>query len=321
MKKNQLKNSNVIVTGGCGFIGSALVRRLLKEGVRSIVVVDSLEYGNVENIPHSSKIKLVKFLIGTDSTKRLEKYFSNADYLFHLAAEKHNQSKDRPEKIMRTNIDGTYQLFSLAAKTGIKKILFTSSLYAYGRMSGKSFSESDQLEPKTLYGVSKATGEHFLRYFSSRGLETIVLRYFFVYGPNQFAGTGYKSVIIKNFERILNGNPPIVNGNGNQILDYIYIDDAVEGTIRAFQSQNVFDAFNIASGKGVSINQLVRLMQKVSVFNQKTIRAPADETAGSRRVGSTKKTLNELNFKPKISLEQGLRRTFQWIKEHEVKSF
>ena len=204
-----LQNSTVVVTGGCGFIGSHLVERLRRCAAR-VVVIDNLGYGRRENLDlsddgiHVENLKLCAG-VGTE----LQKLLKGVDYIFHLAAEKHNQSIYSPDRVLDVNVMGTYELLKAAADAGVKKVVFTSSLYAYGRMSGPPMSEDEVPTPHTLYGISKLSGEHLCRYFASqRGIPAVCLRLFFVYGPRQYSGLGYKSVIVKNFDRMLKGNKP-----------------------------------------------------------------------------------------------------------------
>src|SRR5208282_3392702 len=127
---------------------------------------------------------------------------------------------------------------------GVQKVVFTSSLYAYGRMGAPPLTEEEAPTPHTVYGISKLSGEHLCRHFSLLAkIPVVCLRLFFTYGPRQYSGLGYKSVIVKNFDRILNGQNPIVYGNGNQELDYIYVDDVVSALLLAMTGDDRFDVF------------------------------------------------------------------------------
>lgn len=318
--RHELEASAVMVTGGAGFIGSHLVRRLVEMGARRVVVVDSLRYGDRANLRGlSDRVEIVQHTLGFDAPEALARALSGVDYVLHLAAEKHNQSKDDPLRVYQANINGTHTLYDLACQSGVRKIVFTSSLYAYGRMQGPPFVETEVPSPRTVYGITKLVGEHLLNYFSHRsGVEFNVLRYLFVYGPKQFAGMGYKSVIVKNFERLLAGDPPTVYGDGRQSLDYVFVDDAVDATIRALQTELSGEVFNVGSGAATSVDDLVSQMIEVSGVRLEKQYEPPDWTAGSRRVGNVEKAARELGWKPTTPLREGLARTYAWLKvEHE----
>jgi UDP-glucose 4-epimerase len=316
-KTNKLEGSNVLVTGGCGFIGSHLVRRLIDLSVGSITVIDSLKYGDKTNIGKEFRnIKIIKYTIDNKNDDVLYEALHGIDYLFHLAAEKHNQSIDNPEDVINSNINGTFRLYEAAARNKVKKVVYASSLYAYGRMSSPNMNESELPAPKTIYGISKLVGELFLsHYLLKNDLKYNVLRYFFIYGPKQFSGTGYKSVVVKNFERIFNNENPIIFGDGRQVLDYIYIDDVISATIKAVESDCYGEVFNVGSSIPTSIDQLTDVMLKVSGKSLEKIYNPPDETKDTYRVADISKIKKILDFQPTVSLEEGLRRTYEWIQQ------
>ncbi|MBL8634748.1 MAG: NAD-dependent epimerase/dehydratase family protein [Myxococcales bacterium] len=311
-----LSGATVAVTGGAGFIGSHLVRRLLAERVARIVVLDSLRYGDPANLTAcGAQVTLIPFTLGTDDPERLRQHLTGVDYLFHLAAEKHNQSKDEPSWVLRANIEGTQHLYEAAGQAGIRRVVYSSSLYAYGRMNGPPFREDEIPAPKTVYGISKLAGEHLLRYAADRnGLSWNVVRFLFVYGPYQYAGQGYKSVILRNFERLLRGEAAIAYGDGGQILDYVFVDDAVEATLRALTCGVSSEVFNVGSGVGVRVIDLLEMMRKVSGRDVAIEHGPADWTAGSSRLGNVEKAHALLGWRATTPLEEGLRQTYAWIR-------
>lgn len=314
------KGKIVMVTGGGGFIGSHLTRKLLELGAAKIYVVDSFRYGDIANLnfingPSEEKIKIIKCTLGDQRIDELESAMKDVSYVFHLAAEKHNQSKDDPKNVLIANVIGTNYLFELASKNNVQKIVFTSSLYAYGKMNGEPFSESDVPAPNTIYGVSKHTGEGLLNYYSKHSrIKGDTIRFFFVYGPKQFAGMGYKSVILKNFERIKDDQSPVINGDGKQALDYIYVDDAVEATLTVMLAETSGEVFNVGTGRATNINLLTQVMLGVSGKDLKPKYTEADWTAGSSRVGNVDKIKNVLGWQAKTSLEDGIRQTWSWFK-------
>jgi len=311
-----------MVTGGCGFIGSHLVHALAARGAKRIVVLDSLRYGKPENLGTlDEQVEVVQYTLGEGPQDVLKPALEGVTHLFHLAAEKHNQSKDSPARVYQSNIVGTHTLFENAVEAGVRKIVFTSSLYAYGRMTGAPFVESEVPQPRTVYGISKLAGEHVLAHFGqTQGVAWNVLRYLFVYGPKQFAGLGYKSVIMKNFERILNGERPVILGDGAQELDYVFVDDVVEATLKAMESPVANEVLNIASGRGTRIDELTEAMLRVSGSTLRPTHGPADWTHGSCRVGNAERAAEVLDWRATTPLEVGLGRTFDWIRQKEFPS-
>jgi UDP-glucose 4-epimerase len=311
-----LKFQSYLITGGCGFIGSHLAETLLKMGATRVVLLDSLEYGQEFNVKGISEdVEIFRHRLGTDPAVDLSPVLGGIDCLFHLAAEKHNQSIENPIKVIDANIKGTFELFAAALMNNVKKVVFASSLYAYGRMSGTPFLEDEVPQPKTVYGMSKLSGENLARFFSVRhGMQIECLRFMFVYGPKQFAQTGYKSVIIKTFERLLNNEPPLIFGNGEQVLDYIYVSDAVSALVKASHSEIAFDITNVGTGVGISINKLVSLIQGVAGKSLEPIYCPPDLTHHSYRVGEMSKFKKKFGYSPMVPVEEGLQHTFSWMK-------
>lgn len=319
MELPRISGSAVLVTGGSGFIGSHLVHRLLERGARRIVVVDSLRHGSRSNLdPHGSEVELVQHDIGSDPPAALAGALRGVDFLFHLAAEKHSQAHPDPRRILRANVEGTCELLAAAARAGVRKAIFASSLYVYGRSSGAPFVEDEVPRPTTIYGISKLAGEHLCAHREREsGLPYNVLRFLFVYGPRQNPVTGYKSVIVSNFERLLRREPPVVRGDGRQALDYVYVEDAVEAAILALETPLEREVFNIGSGTGVTVNELTALMQSVAGTALPVRTEPPDATAGTARTGNVEKARRLLGWEPRTGLGEGLAKTFAWLSADE----
>jgi len=280
-----------------------------------VLAIDSLDYGRRENLDLSdADIHFEQLELRSGAGERLLGLLKGVDYVFHLAAEKHNQSINSPSRVLEANVIGTYELLRAGADAGVKKIVFTSSLYAYGRMMGPPMTEDEAPAPQTVYGISKLSGEHLCRYFClQRGMPAACLRLFFVYGPRQYAGLGYKSVIVKNFDRMLKGHKPVICGDGNQELDYIYVDDVVSAMLLAMAGDDNFKVVNVGSGSAISINQLTDLMMEVAGAKAGREFGPADFTHGSSRVASTKRFEDCFGVQARVPLREGLRRTFEWM--------
>ncbi|MCL4820993.1 MAG: NAD-dependent epimerase/dehydratase family protein [Vicinamibacteria bacterium] len=317
---NSLAGRDVLVTGGCGFIGSRLVARLVECGARRVVALDSLRYGRRESLAGlpEGRVEVLPFDLGRDDPARLPAALDGITHVFHLAAEKHNQSRDAPPEVIRANVTGTWQLLDAATRAGVNRLVFASSLYAYGRLQGEAMRESEVPQPTTVYGISKLAGEHLCAHFArERGLDWVALRFFFVYGPGQWQGQGYKSVIVGNFERLARGERPLVRGDGRQALDYVYLDDAVAALLSAMERAPAGSTLNVASGRGLEIGELTRAM--IEVAGRPDLEpepAPADWTAGTRRVGDPERAAAELGFRVTTPLETGLRETWDWVRRH-----
>lgn len=312
----QLKNKRVIVTGGCGFIGSHMVKRLLAEGVAGVIIIDSREFGTGSLLPEDTRIELITCALEDSELSSRLSQTAPCDFLIHLAARKHNQSASTAERLFASNLGGTERAIEIAAALKVQKAVFSSSLYAYGRWAGEPMREDEIPRPNTLYGITKLAGEHLFGWGLQKfSMPYNVVRYFFAYGPGQFPGLGYKSVIIKNFERIVRGEAPVIRGDGKQELDYIYVEDVVEGTLQALLHESVGEVFNISSGRGLSVLELTdQMYQATGEASQTYVYEPQDETHGSSRVGDTTKARNVLGFTPKVSLQEGLARTYAWVK-------
>lgn len=311
----RIAGSTIMVTGGCGFIGSHLVRRVLRAQAARVVVLDSLRYGDPANLgAQSAAVEVVRHRLGTDDPALLRDSLRGVRYLFHLAAEKHSQARDNPLELLRSNVEGTCALLAAAAECGVEKVIFSSSLYAYGRLHGPPYVEDELPQPRNVYGISKLCGEHLLRHLhAEHGLSYNVLRYLFVYGPRQYAGMGYKSVIVKNFERLRDGQAPIVFGDGEQALDYVFVDDVVDATLCALEADVNGDVFNIGSGQSTTVNALIDLMTDVAGQRVARRHEAPDWTAGTTRVGNVDKAKRVFGWAARTSLRDGLTRTFEWI--------
>jgi UDP-glucose 4-epimerase len=309
----------ILVTGGAGFIGSHLVDALLARGAAHVTVLDSMRFANASHAGRDAgRTTVVKHVLGTDPVARLDERLDGVDLVFHLAAEKHNQSLPTPDHLFFSNVNGTQGLFDAAGRAGVKKIVFSSSLYACGRTSGPPLTETEAPRPRTLYGISKLAGEHILDYARDKhGLRGVALRYFFTYGPRQFPGTGYKSVIVSNFERLRAGARPVVRGDGRQVLDYVFVDDVVGATIDAMELDVDGEIINVGSGLATQVADLTAAMIEVSGRDLAPEPAAADWTAGTSRVADIAKAQRLLGWRPTTSLRDGLRRTYQWMLDND----
>ena len=299
-----------IVTGAAGFIGSKLVQRLLDDGV-DVVGIDNERSGDWSRVNPSCE--RINADLGDMTVDDFAQVCAGSDGIFHLAAEKYNSSKSSPEKVLNVNILGMHRLLEGAAKVGNPKVVFTSSLYAYGSMGPLPMAEDDVLTPPTMYGLSKVAGENLLRVAQrDHNQRWAVARLFFVYGPDQYAEGGYKSVIQSNFERLARGEQPTINGDGEQSLDYIFIDDVVKALLQLHQNENDGALVNIGNGAAITINALTDLMQETAGSKLEPKFIPADWTHRSSRVGDNTHCRRTFAWEPETSLHDGLRQFWEW---------
>ena len=303
----------IVVTGAAGFIGHHLVRHLDNDQIE----VFGLDDGRTGDWNQVSSFVKPEYSPMEDLTFReMCDYLDRTDVLFHLAAEKYNSSKMTPEGVIEVNVRATDLLFRAAVHVGIPRIVFTSSLYAYGNLGPDPMSEDDIPQPRTHYGISKLTGEHLLR-TACIGSKTSwnIARLLFIYGPEQYADGGYKSVIVTNFERLLNGLRPLIKGNGEQALDYVYIDDCIRALMSLSESSATGKTVNVATGKAVTVNHLIREMCIVAGVDFEPEYIEADWTNGTFRVGRNDHIRENFDWIPAVDLREGLTRTWNQMKK------
>ena len=300
-----------IVTGAAGFIGCHLVAALSERGI-DVVGIDNERSGDWNQL--TVPCERITADIADLTTGDVRAICDDSDVLFHLAAEKYNSSHSTPQKIIDVNITATDRLFTGAALAELDKVVFTSSLYAYGGLGPNVMSEGDLPAPSTRYGMSKTAGEHLLRTVDrDLGLRWTVARLFFAYGPRQYTEGGYKSVIASNFERLRRNERPTIFGDGKQALDYVYVDDVVEALLACTSHDVDGEVFNIASGRGVTVNELTETMLSVSGSTLEPITRPPDWTEGTRRVGDPRRAEERLGWSARVELEDGLARIWEWM--------
>ncbi|HSQ01438.1 MAG TPA: NAD-dependent epimerase/dehydratase family protein [Candidatus Dormibacteraeota bacterium] len=313
---SRLTGRSVLVTGGCGFIGAHLVAALLRDGAARVVVLDRIDMPPSRlDLAADGRMRFVRHRLGSDPTRELDATLDGVDLVVHLAAEKHRPSLDDPDELLATNVVGTRRLYDAAARAGVRKVVFSSSLYAYGRLHEPPMDESECPQPTTLYGMSKLFGEQLLRLHTADGrMHGDALRFFFVYGPGQYAGTGYKSVIVRSFEHLARGEAPVINGDGRQALDYVFVDDVVEAVVRCLLAPGGGRLLNVGSGRATRVGDLVERLCATAGVDCRPRSAPPDWTHGTHRVGAIDRIRETLGWTPAVGLDEGLRRTWEWIK-------
>lgn len=306
----------IIITGGAGFIGSHLARVLSKK--RHIVkIIDNLSTGKIKNIQDLMQLRLAQFIkADIRNHNMLIKEFKNFDAVFHQAAfVSVPKSEAKPEICFDINVNGTKNVLEAARQNSIKKVIFASSCAVYGGIKpGTKAKEACRIKPSFLYAKSKLEGEKLCRLYAEKyGIDIIILRYFNVYGPGQASGRGYGSVVPAFIYALTNGQPPIIYGRGEQMRNFIYVDDVVRANVLALQAMSPAKAkyageiFNIGA-RMASINLLLKTLIKICKCKSAAVKhlptRPGDISYIDADIAKARETLD---FKPSVSLAQGLK--------------
>lgn len=293
-----------LVTGVAGFIGAALVRKLLLEGHR-VVGVDNLSTGNLVNVPRE-----VTFIEGDAHEARTinQLYAWEFDGLFHIAGQSAGEvSFDNPTYDLQSNCQSTLLLLELARRTHCKTFIYASTMAVYGDPEDPSspVNETSRVFPKSFYAVGKVASESYMRIYSEvYGLNCTALRLFNVYGPGQNMNNPRQGMVSIFLAAALAGGQVLVKGSGERFRDQVFIDDAVDAFELAFESASAFNAFNIATGKKTSVNDVLGLLKKNGFTNPVSF---SGKTLGDQVgiYGDSQKFREKTGWEAKISFEEG----------------
>lgn len=300
---------NFIVTGGAGFIGSHLTKYLIMKG-HTVNVIDNLRRGSFENLKEI-KNKIIFHEINILDYDKMKDVAKNADGIFHQAAlGSVPDSFKEPEEYHRVNALGTENILKLAKEFGFK-VVYASSSSIYGNQEKFPIKEDAEKKPLNPYGKSKLESEHFAKKYADLGVKVIGLRYFNVFGIGQ--NLNYAGVIPKFIERLVQHKPPIIYGNGNQLRNYIYVDDVVKANVLAFESKINHEFINIATGETISVKELADLMIRLSGLSLEPIYEKAREGDIEKSQADISLAKKLLDWEPKITLEDGLNKIFPKI--------
>ena len=305
-----------LVTGGAGFIGSHLVERLLCDGAR-VRVLDDFSTGLRANLePFADRIDLIEGSVVRESDCR--KALAGVDYVLHQAAlPSVARSVADPLATHEVGASGTLRLLHEARAGAVRRFVYAGSSSAYGDTEVLPKKEEMAPQPRSPYAVAKLSGEHYARAFHQiYGLETVVLRYFNVFGPRQDPTSQYSAVIAIFLDRALQGQSPTINGDGEQTRDFTYIDNVVEANLLACHvpaRAAAGEVFNVGSGSRTSVNELWQTIRDIAG-------ARVDAKYGPPRPGDVRDSLasldrirERLGYRVAVRLEEGLRRTANWL--------
>ena len=310
--------SHYVVTGGAGFIGSTIVRRLLREGAGKVVAIDNLLTGclsNLEDVHGSIDFQLAD----VRNYEEIAPLIRGASVVFHEAAiPSVPRSIDDPIPSHEVNVNGTFNVLRAAHEGGAGRVVYAASSSAYGDTEVLPKVEEMAPRPKSPYALQKLVGEYYCGIFSAvYALETVSLRYFNVYGPRQDPSSPYSGVLSLFMAAILERRSPTIFGDGEQSRDFTYVEDVAELNLRAARARNVSGRiYNAGNGGRITLNQAWALLQKLEGVEIPAIYGPpragdvrdsqADITAAAR----------DLGHDPKYPFEDGMRRTLEWYRRN-----
>ena len=307
-----MKNKNILITGGLGFIGSHITNKLIENN--EITIIDNLSTGKLDylnNPDHENLTLIKKDLNSLDLTANLK----NIDYVFHLAAMASVPlSVDNPVLCNQVNVDSTVKLLKAAINNNVKKIVFSSSSAVYGQNMNMPLKESEPLMPTSPYAASKASCELYLKsFYDSYGLNYTILRYFNVFGPRQDKNSQYAAVIPNFISALLENEPVEIYGDGEQTRDFVYVKDIVAANIKACES-DYNGILNVASGRRISINELYEIIKS-------TLKSDLEPNYLPPRAGDIKHSLADVSNMDRIGLEidsknfsKNLQETTNWFR-------
>lgn len=302
----------ILVTGGAGFIGSHVADGFIDNG-HEVVIIDNLSIGRMENVNPKAKFYLLDI-----RAKECEKVFEQEeiDIVCHHAAQMDIRiSVDNPIFDADVNVLGSLNILQNCVKFGVQKLLFASTGGAvYGEQKIFPCSESHPTYPISPYGITKLIVEKYLHYYANEfGLKHVILRYANIYGPRQNP-LGEAGVVAIFTHKLLDGDQPIINGDGKQTRDYVYVEDAVRANLKALMLETN-DVFNIGTGIETDVNKIFKLLNEKTDGKAREKHGPSKPGEQRRSVISYEKAEKLLKWKPTINLEEGLKRTVDYFRE------
>ena len=310
-----------LITGIGGFIGSSLARALLSRG-EQVRGIDNFATGRRENLADIlGRIDLHEAdILDLDAMKRA---CAGVDYVLHQAAiPSVPKSVLDPLASNRANVDGTVTVLVAARDAKVKRVVYAASSSAYGDTSTLPKHEGMTPNPISPYAVAKLASEHYMiSFYRCYGLETVALRYFNIFGPHQDPSSQYSGVLAKFITLMLRGEQPTIFGDGEQSRDFTYIDNAVEANLLACEasaSEAAGRVFNVATGRRITLNETVKMLQGLTSYSGETIYGPERGGDIKHSLADISKAEAHLRYRPKVNFEEGLRRTVDWYRGADI---
>jgi UDP-glucose 4-epimerase len=315
-RTSRIAGRRMLVTGGAGTIGSTLVDQLIEAGAADVVVLDNFVRGRRRNLEWAEANGNLTVVEGDVRDKVLVRDLTEgADVVFHQAAIRITQCAEEPRLALEVLVDGTFNVVEAAAEVGVDRLVAASSASVYGLAT--QFPTAEDHHPyanDTLYGAAKVFNEGLLRSFAAmKDLDYVALRYFNVYGPRMDVHGLYTEVLVRWMERINEGKPPLIFGDGLQTMDFVCVPDIARANVLAAEADVNDTVFNIASGTEVSLVGLAEALLRTMGSDLDIEYGPERAVNGvTRRLADTSAAADKLGFKAEIGIEDGLAELVEW---------
>ncbi|MGB9331589.1 MAG: NAD-dependent epimerase/dehydratase family protein [Steroidobacteraceae bacterium] len=308
--------------GGAGLIGSHTVDQLLKDDVKEVVIYDNFVRGRTENLAAALRDARVRiFDVGGDvlQTDILDQAFAGADGVFHLAALWLLQCHEFPRSAFDVNVRGTFNVMEACVKSRIARLVYSSSASVYGDAVEEPMTEEHPFNNRNFYGATKICGEAMLRAFHCRyGLNYVGLRYMNVYGPRQDYQGAYIAVIMKMLDAIDRGDGPTIFGDGSEAFDFVAAEDCGAANVCAMKAESTDRFYNVGTGRRTSLRELAEMLLELTGSSEAIKIAPRSQaTLVRNRIGSPVRASEEIGFRARIELREGLKRLMDWRAHHK----
>jgi UDP-glucose 4-epimerase len=311
-----LRGKRALVIGGAGLIGSHVAEQLTREDVAEVTVYDNFARGSAENLEVALRDPRVKiFEVGGDVLHRdvLNSAMRGVDCVFHLAALWLLHCHDYPRSAFEVNVRGTFDVLEACVANSVGRLVYSSSASVYGDAVEEPMTEDHPLNNTNFYGATKVAGEQMCRAFHHRyGLDYVGLRYMNVYGPRQDYHGAYIAVIMKMLDRLDQGLPPVVYGDGSQAYDFVYVGDCARANVCAAKATVTDRFYNVGTGIRTTVRELAELVLDVTGLRVAIQYEPGGLTFVKNRVGSTDRAKRELAFEARVGLREGLTDLVAW---------
>lgn len=297
----------ILITGGAGFIGSHIARKLVDAG-HEVVLFDNLYRGDIAKFDEDIKRKKIEFVEGDIRyLPRLLEATKDVDVIYHQAADCINKSLQNPSESFEINVLGTTNVFEAAKHNGIKKVIFASSASVYGDPKSLPMTEDSELSPITPYCSGKLATENIAKFYSRfHDIDYVGFRYFNVYGPRQNVDAYYTNVVILFLTRIMNDQSPMINGDGKQSMDFIHVDDIANANILALNEDVKNKIFNIGTNKSTTVAELADILISASGKTGIEPIFQGKKSLVKERRADYSLARDELGWEPVIDVKRGM---------------